>query len=214
MSDFAVRAACALAFAGALASCRAPAAGDSIAPVYDVKTGKLTQLIYDSDRDGRADTWSDMDGPRIVRIAIDTNRDGTADRWEYYDSTGKLEKVGVSRGGDLTVDTWMYPGADGSVARVEQSLSRDGRVTRVEYYAAGQLDRAEEDRDGDGRADKWEQYRGPTLASVAYDTARSGKPDRRFVYDASGALNRIEDGSGRRLDIGEGPKAVQPPATR
>jgi hypothetical protein len=187
---------CVLIGALGAASCgRAP--GGEISPVYDRKSGKLTELVYDSDRDGRADTWSYMDGPRIVRIELDTNDDGAVDRWEYYDSRGSLEKVGMSRAGDTTVDAWMYPNPDGSVGRVELATRRDGRITRREYYVDGQLDRAEEDVDADGRPDKWERYRGDTLSTVAYDTTRQGRADRTFVYNADGTLHHIEDGSGR-----------------
>ena len=33
-------------------------------PTYDPATGKLTQLTYDADRNGRVDTWTSMDGTR------------------------------------------------------------------------------------------------------------------------------------------------------
>lgn len=185
-------------------ACSRPAGGE-ITPIYDVKTGKLAQLVYDDNRDGRADTWSYMDGARIVRIELDTNHDGIIDRWEYYDAAGKLEKVGQSRAGDGHVDTWMYPNPDGSIARVEQAARGDGRVTRREYYDAGQLARVEEDRDGDGRADRWETYSGSVLTGVAFDTSGQGVPDRRFVYKADGSLDHIEDVSGNPLDSASAP---------
>ena len=68
-----------------------------MSPEYDKTTGKLTLLKYDSDGDGKVDTWSYMDGPRVMRIEIDKNEDGKIDRWEYYDANQKLEKIGTSR---------------------------------------------------------------------------------------------------------------------
>jgi hypothetical protein len=44
------------------------------------------------------------------------------------------------------------------------------------------LTRAEEDTDADGRIDRWEQYEGGALASVAFDTAKSGKPATTIDY--------------------------------
>ena len=162
-----------------------------IAPVYDRETGKLTVLKYDSNGDGKPDTFSYMDGNRIVRIEIDKDQDGKIDRWEYYGPDRTLEKVGFSRLNDGKVDAWSYTTADGSIARVDVSTHRDGRVDRVEYYEQNAMVRAEEDTDGDGRIDKWEQYDGSRLASVAFDTTHRGTPDRRLVYTADGDM-RVE----------------------
>jgi hypothetical protein len=190
------------------------ATGGAITPVYDSKSGKLTQLVYDANHDGRPDTWSDMDGSRIVRIQLDTNFDGRLDRWEYFDPAGKLERVGLSRDGDEFADTWLYSNADGSLARIEQTTERDGRITRREFYEHGVLARVEEDRDGDGQPDKWETYEGSTLKAVAYDTSHRGKPDRQFIYAQDGTLDRIEDGAGHRVDAGAPSPARIPDTSR
>src|SRR5687768_5973282 len=58
--------------------------------------GRLTQLSYDRNKDGRTETVAFMDGARFVRIEIDSNEDGAVDRWEYYGADQKLEKIGVS----------------------------------------------------------------------------------------------------------------------
>jgi hypothetical protein len=47
--------------------------------------------------------------------------------------------------------------------------------------------------------DKWETFEAGRLASVAFDTAHRGSPDRRLIYPAAGDV-RIEvdpDGDGR-----------------
>ena len=56
-------------------------------------TGRLTQLIYDADGDGRFDTWAYMDGDRLLRMETDADGDGLIDRWEYYDAAGTLMRV-------------------------------------------------------------------------------------------------------------------------
>jgi hypothetical protein len=159
-----------------------------ITPEYDKKTGKLTLLKYDSNGNGRVDTWSYMDGARVVRIEIDKDEDGKIDRWEYYGPDQNLTKAGYSRSGDGKEDAWSYLGADGVVERVEISTKRDGKITRVERYQKGVLAAAEEDTDGDGRMDKWETYEGQRLASVAFDTQHRGGPDRRLLYRADGTV--------------------------
>jgi hypothetical protein len=98
---------------------------------YDPRTGKLTRLTYDSNKNGVIDTWTYMDGARPVRSEIDKNEDVKIDRWEYYGEDGKLVKVGLSRADDGKQDAWAYPTADGRIARVEVSTKRDGKIDRL-----------------------------------------------------------------------------------
>ena len=174
-----------------------------ISPEYDNTTGKLKLLKYDANGDGVIDTWSYMDGARVVRIEIDTDEDGTIDRWEYYGPDQKLEKVGFSRLADGKEDAWSYAAPDGSIDRIDVSTRRDGKVTRVEHYMGDALVAAEEDSDEDGRMDKWETYDGVRLASVAFDTQHRGTPDRRMIYGVDGSVRveRDEKGDGHFVAV-------------
>jgi uncharacterized protein (DUF2141 family) len=174
-----------------------------ITPEYDSKTGKLQLLKYDSDGDGRIDTWSYMDGSRVVRVEIDKDEDGKIDRWEYYGLDQKLEKVGFSRENDGKEDAWSFADPDGTVARIEVSTHRDGRVNRIEHYKAGALVSTEEDTDGDGKMDKWETYEGDRLITLAFDTRHRGTPDRRLTYGADGGAKFEVDleGDGRFVAV-------------
>lgn len=176
-----------------------------IEPTYDPKTGRLTLLKYDSDGDGKVDTWSYMDAARVVRVEIDKDGDGKIDRWEYYGDDRKLEKVGMSRANDGQPDSWSYANPDGTIARIDVSTKRDGKIDRVEYYEKDVMVRAEEDTDADGKPDKWETYDGSRLASVAFDTSHRGTPDRRLVYasDGTARLERDETGDGRFVAVKE-----------
>ena len=138
-------------------------------PTYDKTTGKLTQLTYDANKNGKIDTWTDMDGARPLHSRIDADEDGTIDRWEYYDDKGALAKVGYSRKKNGKVDTWAYPGSDGKVERVE----------------------TEDDTNDDGRPDKWETYVNDVLRTSSMDETGDGRPDRRLTYDG-GTLVLIE----------------------
>ena len=185
-----------------LAGCllAAPACGGAdaqkrITPEYDQATGRLKLLKYDSNGNGVTDTWSYMDGTRVVRIEIDKDEDGKIDRWEYYDANQKIVKIGFSRQNDGTEDAWQYTGPDGGVSRIEISTRGDGQVTRIEHYERGRLVSAEEDSDEDGTIDKWETYDGDRLASVAFDTAHRGTPDRTLIYGADGTV-RVEHANG------------------
>ena len=60
---------------------------------YDQASGKLTELTFDANKNGRIDTWTEMDGTRPLRSRLDSDEDGRVDRWEYYDAAGKLNKV-------------------------------------------------------------------------------------------------------------------------
>jgi hypothetical protein len=168
-------------------------------PTYDKGTGRLTQLTYDANKNGKVDTWTDMDGTKPLRSRIDLDEDGKIDRWEYYDDKGALTKVGFSRKKDGTPDAWAFSGPDGQVARVEiSSTGDDKQIDRWEHYEAGALARAEEDTNADGRADKWETYTNGAIRTAAMDENADGQPDRRLTYDG-GDLVLIEsdpDGTG------------------
>ena len=142
-----------------------------VQPVYDAKTGKLTVLNYDSNRNGKTDTWCYTDGTIVVRCEIDNDEDGKLDRWEFFRPDQKIEKVGLSP-------------------------KHDGQMTRVEYYDPYVILRAEEDTDGDSKIDKWETYEGGRLASVAFDTLHRGVPDRRLLYGADGSVQLEVDAKG------------------
>jgi hypothetical protein len=153
-----------------------------IEPAYDKTTGRLTRLSYDSDNNGKHDTWAFMDGAKLTRLEADENEDGRVDRWEYYpasDAAGNLKQP---------------------PERIERATRLDGQVSRREFFEGGAMVRVEEDTDGNGAIDKWETYAGGSLVSLALDTLGGGKPDRRFLYKADGSLERIEadpTGSGR-----------------
>jgi hypothetical protein len=110
-------------------------------------------------------------------------------------------------------DAWSYTGPDGSVARIEVSTKRDGRVTRVEHYLHDRLVNAEEDTDDDGRFDTWETYDGERLASIAFDTLHRGTPDRRLTYTLDGSANLEVDraGDGHFVPAGKTPTPARPP---
>jgi 5-hydroxyisourate hydrolase-like protein (transthyretin family) len=174
------------------AACGTPAGGGRIEPVYDDATGRLQLLKYDANGDGTIDTWSYMDGARVVRVELDPDQNNVIDRWEYYGSDQAIEKVGTSRAGDNTPDSWAFYDGSGTNTKLELSTHRDGKVDRVEYYDAGARVRAEEDTNADGRVDKWEAYEGTRLAAVSVDTQQRGRPDRRVVYAQDGNV-RIEE---------------------
>jgi len=178
-------------------------------PTYDKKTGKLTQLTFDRNHNGKIDTWTDMDGTRPVMSRIDLNEDGKIDRWEYYDAEGKLLKVGFSRKDDGKPDAWAFAGPDGRVSRIEISSTGDEKkIDRWEHYdparvgkngdTSGALVSAEEDAKGRGRPDKWETYENGAIKSVGLDEAGVGYPTRQLIYEG-GRLVRIDsnpDGHG------------------
>jgi hypothetical protein len=177
---------------------------------YDRKTGRLTELTFDANRNGRIDTWTEMDGTRPVRSRIDTNEDGRIDRWEYYDAQGRLSKVGFSRKNGDVPDAWAFSTPGGRIERIEASSMEDERrIDRWEFYdvtaqsggteGTGPLLRVEEDTNHDGRPDKWERYQAPStgsgqaavLVTAEFDETFDGRPDRRLTY-RDAALVAIE----------------------
>ena len=150
------------------------AAQGRVEPSYDKATGKLTRLSYDSNDDGKHDTWAFMDGASLIRLEADENQDGRIDRWEFYPANATKGSV-------------KQP-----PERIERSTRFDGQVSRREFFDNGVMVRVEEDTDGNGKTDKWETYANGVLLMLALDTQGRGKPDRRFVYSTDGTLEKIE----------------------
>ncbi|MEI6245058.1 MAG: hypothetical protein WCQ64_08425, partial [Acidobacteriota bacterium] len=93
---------------------------------YDRTTGKLTEITYDKNKNGKIDTWVKMDGNRPVSAEIDTDEDGKIDRWEEYGPDGKTVKAMWERpkppnAKDKTMkgkpDAVAYMGPDGTVEK-------------------------------------------------------------------------------------------------
>ena len=190
-------------------ACRRAPQGDAPKAEYDKTTGLLTRFEFDATKNGRNDGVSYMDGSRIVRIELDLTENGKVDRLDFYRPDRSLEKVGLSSQDDGVMDGATFYNADGTMQRIELSTKRDGRFDKTEYYERNILVRSEEDQNGDSRADKWETY-GPVanpgpgepadaIESTAFDDSGSGRPERRFVWGAGGAVARVEldpDGDG------------------
>ena len=183
---------------------------------YDRATGKLSEITYDRNKNGRIDTWTKMNGNRPVSSEIDTDEDGKIDRWEEYGPDGVLVKVQWERqkpptAADRTMhgvpDAAAYMNPDGSVERIEYTeeseLTGKRSVVRREFYTAGKLVRAEEDTLGQNYLDRFETYDAEQrLVSVEFDETGDGKPDRRVTYDAGNRIVLIEtdpDGQGGYL---------------
>ncbi|MGB2717296.1 MAG: hypothetical protein WBC51_24145 [Vicinamibacterales bacterium] len=177
---------------------------------YDERSGRLKELTYDANRNGRIDTWTEMDGSRPVRSRLDRNEDGRIDRWESYDASGRLVKVGFSRRDNGQPDAWAELGPEGRIGRVLVSSTGDeARIDRWETYdpaAPDVLAAVEEDANHDGRPDKWETYAAGQLQKASFDENGDGRADRRLTYRA-GSLVLIEsepDGTGqfqRRVEV-------------
>jgi hypothetical protein len=176
---------------------------------YDPESGRLRELTYDRNKDGVIDTWTKMDGSRVLSSAIDGDQNGKIDRWEYYGDGGRLEKVAIARANDAIADMWLYPGPDGKAARAEIATKPGGSVDRWEWYEKEVLVRAEDDTSGDGRADKWETFEAGRVVTTSFDENGDGRPDRRLTYAAGGALVSIEsdpDATGayrRKVGVGK-----------
>jgi hypothetical protein len=191
---------------------------------YDTATGKLAEITYDKNKNGKIDTWTKMNGGTAVASRIDTNEDGVIDRWEDYDAAGKLIKVSWTRakppagtGAAPTEagkpDAFAFIGADGVPERIEYTevsdVTKKEGVVRREIYQGTKLLRAEEDSDGDNLMDRFENFVDGNLVSVEYDEGSNGTndkkydgvPDRRINY-ANGGIASIEtqpDGKGGYL---------------
>ena len=144
-----------------------------IAAQYDQKTGRLSRIEMDQNKDGRMETVSFWDGTRIERIEVDRDEDGRVDRWEHYGPGNKMTKVGTSRRDDAVEDTWAYPDERGFLFKVESDTDRDGVIDKRETFAP---------RPGapDSRV----------LTVVELGLDKAGRASRRLYYKADGSFDR------------------------
>ncbi len=152
---------------------------------YSPKTGRLNRLEVDTNKNGRIDSWTRMEGTRIDLIEIDRDENGKIDRWEHY-VNNKMVKIGTSSRGDGVEDEWAYPGPKGFVERVESDTNRDGRIDKWENFEASPSP--------GGR---------PFLRSVSLDPDSKGLPTRILLYRPDGSFERSETitSSPRRPDL-------------
>ena len=205
-----MRNACWLLAMACLAACADPEKErlkKTTVPTYDKTTGRLKQLTHDMNKNGKIDTWVEMNGALPVSAKADLNEDGKLDRWEYYDEQGKLIKVGFSRTDAGKPDAWAFSGPDGKVQRIEiSSLGDDKKIDRIEYYEADALVRAEDDTDQNGVIDKWSAYENGALKTAAFDENGDKRPDRRLTYNGADLvlIETEPDGSGvytKRVEV-------------
>ena len=142
---------------------------------YDPQSGKLQRLDIDQNKNGRMETFSYWDGPRLYRIETDQDEDGKIDRWEHYDEQKNLTRIGSSSKDDQVEDTWTYPDDNGFLARVETDTDRDGVIDKRETFIPRP----------DGQ-------QGRILSVVEIGLDRTGKPQRRLYYLPNGEFDRVE----------------------
>lgn len=145
------------------------------AATYEPGSGKLTRLDVDTDKNGRIDSFSYWDGPRLLRIEIDKDEDGRVERWEYYDEKNKLTKVGAPSRPDGVEDMWDYPDAGGLLSRAEHDENRDGVIDKRYTFASPP-----------GRPDR------RVMVRAELDLDASGRPGVRLHYRFDGSLLRSE----------------------
>lgn len=143
---------------------------------YDPKSGKLKKLDVDTDKNGRMESFSYWDGPRLLLIEVDKNEDGRIERWEHYDEHNKLVKVGGASGSGGVEDMWDFPDAAGLLAKVEHDENHDGVVDKRYLYASPP-----------GRPD----LRVIVVAELNIDA--NGQPGQRVHYRFDGTHERTED---------------------
>ena len=78
--------------------------------IYNATTGRVDVVVFDSDGDLRFDTWSYMDGDRLVRMDTDDDGNGTIDRRQYF------------RPGEI-LDQTEFLDAAGRIVRTEPAVA-------------------------------------------------------------------------------------------
>lgn len=142
---------------------------------YDQKTGRLSRLELDQNKNGRVDTFSYWNGTSIERIEVDQDEDGRVDRWEHYGPGNKMTKVATSSRDDAVQDTWAYPDERGFLSKVESDIDRDGVIDKRETFAP---------RSGAPNS--------RVLVMVELGIDKTGQASTRLYYRDDGSFDRSE----------------------
>ena len=156
-------------------------------PAYDQATGKLTEFTFDANKNGRIDTWTEMDGSRPLRSRIDSNEDGSIDWWEYYDDGGHADEGRLLAKGRRAARRLGLLDARRPRRPDRRLVGRRRRAHRSVGGLRGfrsawsrrrsrPLVSVEEDTNHDGRRDKWEQYENGAVRTAEFDENHDGRP--------------------------------------
>jgi hypothetical protein len=160
---------------------------------YDQQNGKLQELDFDRNGDGKVDTRAYMDGVLIKSIEIDRNGTGKPDRWEYYEPVANgqvpagspdghsiITRAEEANGKNGKIDKWETY-RDGLVAIVDLDLNHRGKPQRRFVYGPdGSLDHVEVDVKGDGNFKPTSLTpKGAEEAQPGHAPVRAGKGGRK-----------------------------------
>ena len=171
---------------------------DTTKATYDKATGRLERLTYDANKDGVIDTWTYMDGTKVLRSEIDKTRTARSTAGRTTATTGRRWSRWPSpRPTTASRARGCIPVPTARPRAPEISTRSDGKIDRWEWFDPDAMVRSEEDDNGDGKADKWETYANGAIVTVAFDENHDGRPDRRLTYGPGGKLVSIETGPTR-----------------
>jgi hypothetical protein len=115
-------------------------------------------LEMDTNGDGKADQWFEMEGTRLLSMRSDRNNDGRVDYMVRYSARGtpEYEEYDFNYDGKMD-DFYFYLG--GVLIRQEVDANFDGKVDLWVYLHRGiYIERYEQDTDFDGRKDRVVNY--------------------------------------------------------
>ncbi len=130
---------------------------DLLAYVYLVET--------DSNRDGKADSWTYFDKGRKTKVEMDIDNDGKAD----------------------VVNNFVY-GPGGELIKIETDNNKDGKADQISCFVNGILDKEESDADYNGAMESVTYFRDGKQEKSEIDLNGDGKPDvvKTYILNSSG----------------------------
>ena len=112
--------------------------------------------------------------------AVDSNRDGQADQW-YEMNNGQIEKVSMDRNFDTVIDYNVEYDLGHRKLYEEMDFNHDGQMDDFYYFEEGKLVRQEIDSNFDGAIDVWVYLDGMYILKYEIDSDFDGNID--FVKD-------------------------------
>lgn len=162
--------------------------------LFNAGTRKHTvqPVSWDTNSDGKKDTWAEYSGGKPVKYCYDRNLDEKADHWSYLEN-GLIARDEIDLNLDGKADVWQYFESSGKLSRVEYDFDYDGKAEYWEYFKEAQRNRFTADNDRDGNMDEWGIFEKGFIKERNWSFKNDDFIDKKAVYEYGRKIKELYD---------------------
>lgn len=147
---------------------------------------------WDTNGDGRKDTWAEYSKGKLIKYIYDENFDGKADRWCFFENNLILrDELDLNR--DNQIDRWNYYEPAGEISRSEHDLDYDSKVEYIEYFKNSEKLKFTEDNDSDGNIDEWGIFEKGSMKERRWSFNNDNIIDKKALYKNGRKIKELYD---------------------